>query len=177
MIKRGYSTTTYISVAVLIAFLFGIGKWVIPPPPAPPEAPKAPESGTPVAGGDPMQNKKEAMMKQERAMASMGGNKGNKRKPAEPMFTGDAAKALPVIPSKVDVTPKYFTEQPDGAAGSKDMLAKVKEAERILKLQKQQTDARRALGGDKSTGAAPSTPPQTAPHMTPAPGSEGVVVK
>lgn len=165
MSKRGFSATTAILVAVLIGALFMVGRIVTPPPPGPPEPPKEPVARPAVppskmaASGRPgmpdmppgkmggkMTDEQSAMMRQMQARGKM-----QAHQPAAPKFN----------PTSIDVTPDYFKQAKQGAAGEAAMRQKVEEANKEMAAQRQAAQAKQLA---PAAGAPGAPSPSPVPH-------------
>ena len=162
MIKRGFSTTTYVSIAVLIAFLFGLGKWVIPPPPAAPEPP-ASKTGSeikPSSAADKLEmvkHQKELMQMQNKRMSGS-------KPPPKPVYKGELArKELPLDPDQVVISPGYYKTSKPGIKGTAETLEKVVVAKGIQKARTEEDKLRKAQQAAPKPTATPAPTPTSNP--------------
>ena len=117
--RKGFSATTFVLVAVLVGALFMVGKTVIPPPPGPPEPPPKAQASTGnpmVAKSDAMDPKmraekmKQMMEQQKKAHLEMGKLKAHK-----PKFD----------PTQIEISPRWTDQRKQGDVGNEEMAKKV----------------------------------------------------
>jgi hypothetical protein len=134
--KRGFSATTFILVAVLFGALFMVGHMVVPPPPGPP-APPPSETSKP---GDPM-----VAQKPGGPSADMRAKQMEEMKKRMTMAQKNKTKQLATKkfdPNTIEITPSWHEQRAPGEEGNKQMAIKVAEAKAEIAKERAQQQAK-----------------------------------